>query len=158
MHSTAQIEMDFREEAQKPPISHKGRLTLQELLDQIQANEPSALQLNGMLRSTAVHLSQALCKPLEALTIEELAIGLAEFAAFLKQRRFKRNSIRSYQHFGRILLQKARELGWREADPEVESLWQPLVTALSTRHEHTAITAVVRYAVQRGIKPSNLSD
>jgi hypothetical protein len=158
MHSTAQIEMDFRDEAQKPPISPKGRLTLQELLDQIQANEPSALKLSGMLRSTAAHLSRALCKPLDALTIEELTIGLPEFKVYLKQRRFTRNSIRSYLHFGRILLRKARELGWKETDPEVESLWQPILAAIANRHERKTIPIVIGYAVQRGIKPSDLSD
>src|SRR5579862_8879556 len=158
MQSAVQIDLDFREAAQTPHISPLGPRTIQDLLDSITECESARPQPQAMLKTTAAHVSQFLGKPLKDVGIGELVDALPEFSAFLKERRFKRNSIRSYLNYVRILLQKARELGWNEIDPEVEAAWQPILAAIPARTWLTKIVSVVRYGVHQGTKPSDFGE
>ena len=158
MHGATQLDMDFRETAQRPLISLQRPRTIQELLDHISECDLASPHLQNMLRSTAAHITQCLGKPLMEIQISQFADALPEFGTFLKERRFKRNSIRSYLNYARILLQKARDLGWNGINPEVEAAWQPILAAIPAQNWRSKIRGIVIYGIRRGIKPQDFGE
>src|ERR1700687_1955754 len=157
MCTASQIEMDFRKSAGKGHISSENLKTVQNLLDQIVVSQPRA-QLTSMLNTTAVHISACLGNPLTEIPISSLARVAPEFGSFLRQRRFKRNSVRSYLNYLRILISTARTLGWKEQNLELEPLWGPLILAIPKGSWIRKIVSIPRYAIQIGIKPQDFGD
>ena len=157
MPTNAQIEMDFHDVASAELISPNCVNTLQNLLDQVAVSEPGT-QLTSMLKSTASHISRWLRKPPMEIPISQLFGAAPEFGTYLRQHRFKRNSIRSYLNYLRILMKTAQRLGWREQDPKLERLWRPLLSAMPNRRWNSIIASIPRYALQMGIAPLAFSE
>jgi len=153
MPTNAQIEMDFHDLACEEHISPKCSKTLQDLLDEISASQPRT-QLTSMLSTTASHISRWLGKPLMEIPIGQLAGAAPEFGSFLRERHFKRNSVRSYLNFLRILINTAQALGWKGQDPKIERLWEPILLAIPNQGWKTTVASIPRYALQMGIAPA----
>jgi hypothetical protein len=153
MQCSAQFELDLRDTAQIERISPQKPRTIQELLECVEC-EPASRQLQSMMRSTANHIAQCFGRPLDAIQVTELAHALPQLRAFLTERRFKRNSIRSYLNYVRILLRKAHDFGWVGIDPDVEAAWAPVLGAIPSQNWLSKTRSIVRYAIQRNVKPS----
>jgi integrase len=108
-----------------------------------------------MLRSTASHLEEYLAKPVGSISIQELENVKSGFKAFLEERRFRRNSVRTYLHYLCILTKKAIELAPSVERLEVEACWRSILPSLKRRRY---CPLVVRYAIENRIKPSDFSD
>src|ERR1700752_4659498 len=98
------------------PASRRGTIsrleTIQDLLAAIRAHEPDNNHLLAMLGATTAHIAIHLGEPADKIDIHRLLDVKAGLQAHLRKRGFRRNSIRSYTNYLRILLQKAGELGW----------------------------------------------
>jgi integrase len=131
-----------------PLIPRRELRTVQDLLTAIQELR-SDLQV-PMLKTTAGHVSHFLNTPLDRLSIAALVdIDLApRFRDYLSERRYKRDSIRSYSNFLAILRRTAQELGWEP--PDVPEDWKPILTAMQT---HPRCSSIVRYAIRQGKTP-----
>jgi hypothetical protein len=152
MPTYSQFELDFRDAAFDECISPKSSKTLQDLLVHLSASGPRT-QLTSMLNSTASHLSNWLGQSPTEIPINRLIGAAPEFSSFLKERRFKRNSVRSYLNYLRILVKNATKLGWTERNPELELLWSPLLQAIPRRDWRSRIISIPRYALQMGVAP-----
>ena len=114
----------LRETAQERAISRLRLETLQELLDAIRRREPEQKNLLSMLDATAAHLSMVMGQPASKIPIRQLLEIKPALQRHLKERGFRRNTVRSYANYFRILLDKARSLGWSESSPELENAWR----------------------------------
>src|SRR6516165_5335594 len=107
---------DNRRQAPKPArsdsISPRPLETLQDLLESIRCGEPEQVHLLSMLTATAAHISMVLGVSSDKIHIRALLDVRFGLRCHLGQRGYRRNSVRSYVNYLRILIQKARELGW----------------------------------------------
>jgi len=112
MYGAAQLDTVPPEKAQAIPISPQRARTVQDLLDHLSEGRSTLPNLLNMLKTTTAHISRSLNRPLNEIQINQLSGALPQFITFLteSERRFKRNSIRSYQNYFRKLLQIARDL------------------------------------------------
>jgi len=157
-----QIDADLRDSAPSVRIAPRELRTLADLLTAIPVAAPN-LPL-AMLRSTAGHISSFLNVPIEQLAIEALVDLAPAFRNYLRERRFKRNSVRSYANFLSILLRTARELGWESPQLEIPDIWKPILAAMQkhrgtgTRGQYYGCAKIVRWAIRQGKTPSDFSD
>jgi hypothetical protein len=124
-----QIESNSRTIAHPIAISRLQLQTVVELLDAVQEHAPHLPV--SMLRTTATHLADCLKVPIERLKIADLVRVGPEFRQYLEQRRFKRNSVRSYSNFLHILLQTAKNLGCQFNDFDVPEPWKEIMDRLA---------------------------
>ena len=87
--------------------------TLQDLFDILGKNPPKSL---SMLHTTWSLLAGYLQMPADAITIDSVFENGEGFPRYLESRKYKRNSVRSYANYERILLAKAEEFGWNPDD------------------------------------------
>jgi hypothetical protein len=92
--------------------------------------------------------------PLAQLPIEALLELGPSFRLYLQQRRYKSHSVRSYRGFIKILVSKAKDLGWRPRQSEIPQCWKPILPALKAQ----GLSSIVRYAIRNEISSSNLSE
>jgi len=140
-----------------PPTTHaavQNLETLQDLLDSIAATDQQQSGLLAMLQSTAVHLCTYLKQPPDKIAIEALGTALEGFRSYLRGRRFKRNSVRSYMNYAQLLLRKARNLGWSEPSVGVIEAWQKILP-IAKRYK---CARVVRHAIHKGLGPGQFSE
>jgi hypothetical protein len=102
--------------------------TLKKLLDIIAARGDENL---AMLRTTAVRLSEFMDKSIGELSIDALVDVRSPFSDYLKQRRYKANTVRTYRQNTRRLVRWAVQLGWVSSKQSVEEAWKPLLDALA---------------------------
>jgi integrase len=150
MNNGAQIALLFPCAESFSTISPPKPQTLQDLLDTLKPEGSS-----GMLQSTTVHISNCLNKPPSDITFEELAVVKSRLKNFLRDRRYKRNTVRTYLNFLRLLVTKAKDLGWSQPCPEVEDAWQKVLPTFS---KVPGARVVIRFALQKRITPSQFSD
>ena len=124
--------------------------TLKELLDIIAARGDKNI---AMLRSAAVRLSEFTDKPIAELAIDVLVDVRSKFSDYLKQRRYKPNSIRTYRQNTQRLVRWAEQLGWVSGKQSVEAAWKPILDALAGNPR--AYTTVIFYAIQNHRFPSD---
>lgn len=110
----------------------KGRElnTLNDLLNILEEHHPRSLP---MLLSTSSKLSEYLEKPAEKILLDSVYESRDEFRPFLARSKYKENSIRSYVNYLRILLNSAREMGWKPNET-VSEAWLG-VTALAVQRK-----------------------
>jgi integrase len=144
-----------RDSSQARGISRPRLETLQDLMDAIRRGDPGDSKLVAMLGATADHISRALGKPLNDILICQLPTLRPALRIHLRERRFKRNSIRSYANFLRILLAKARELGWSECSPDVERAWEEI---RRVTRKKLACSTIIRYAIRNGLTPAQFTE
>jgi integrase len=97
-------------------------------------------------------------RPSERIELKELSDVRPRFREYLtqlKQPRLKRNSVRSYVNFLRILLERAKGVGWSEHPPEVEKSWSEIRAFLK---EKKGCLGIADYAVHLGRTPADFSD
>lgn len=109
-----------------------------------------------MLRTTAAHIADCLNVPIEGLKIDDLVRVGPEFRQYLEERRFKRNSVRSYSNFLHILLRAAKDLGWQFSGLEVPEPWKEIMGRLAKFHK--GYTGPIQIAIRRGDGPSEFSE
>lgn len=129
--------------------------TLEDLLRAIRRAEPEGSHLLTMLGTTAAHLVNHLGEPPDKISIRKLVDVRPGLKAFLKARRFTRSSTRSYCGYARILLQRARALGWVECSPELLAEWQPIRAAVK---KAVGCKRIIEYALARGISPRDFTE
>jgi hypothetical protein len=144
-----------REAAEDGAISRLRLETLQDLLDVIRRREPQETHLLSMLSATTAHIEQALTQRANRIAIGQLLEIKPALQRHLKERGFRRNSIRSYTNYLRILLEKARSLGWSEASPELEIVWADLRDATSKKK---GCSLIIRYAIRNGKRPVDFTE
>jgi integrase len=93
--------------------------------------------------------------PVDQIPIEALIDSDDRFNAYLKERRFKRNAVRSYSNFLKILLRQARQLGWSYQEPALRKEWEPILAAVE---KSSGCSGIVRFAIQKGKTPATFSD
>jgi integrase len=110
-------------------FTSKGRApkTLSDLFDIFRENPPRSL---SMLHTTWSVLAAYLQMPADQITIDSVFENKEGFPRYLERRKYKRNSVRSYANYERILLRKAEELGWNPEESFPEA-WRG-VLALAT--------------------------
>jgi integrase len=126
--------------------------SVQDLLATLRGNIRTSLLSD--FRTTANHLARYLQVPIEQLSIDALVDVTPGFHAYLEQRRYKRNSVRSYCKFAVMLLANAKQLGWTPREPEVPEPWQPILAVV----EKAGCKGIVRYAIRQRVAPCNFSD
>jgi hypothetical protein len=144
-----------RKSAQSRSISLLRLETLQDLLDAICSCQPVPSNLVSMLRATAAHISMALGQPPDKIWIHQLLDIRPSLRRHLREKGFKRNSIRSYSNFLRILLAEARKLGWSECSPEIEHAWEHIRRATAKK---LGCSRIIQYAVRNGLTPAQFTE
>lgn len=127
--------------------------TFRELVDMIAAHGDKNLP---MLRTTTVRLSELMNKPVSELSIDELVDVRSRFSDYLKERRYKPNSIRTYRQNTQRLIQWAGRLGWVSGKQSVEAAWRPFLDALAGNSR--AKTAIIFHAIRNGRMPAEFSN
>ena len=155
MRNTTQGRGDPPESARSSTISRERLDTLEDLLHAIENSEPMDSHLVKMLGSTAAHLVDHREEPPENIPIDRLLDVGSSFKAYLKERRFKRNSVRSYCNYIRIFLQRARKLGWAEGSPELNGAWKNIRRVLK---KAVGCQRIIDYAITKGIRPCDFTD
>ena len=154
-----QSDADLRDSACSVRIPLPKLKTLQDLLTALQGNN-----YVKMLRTTAGHVSNFLKVPVEQLEIGALVDIGPEFTLYLTERRFKRDSVRSYSNFAAMLLRAAKDLGWASPQPEVPDEWKAILAVMqqhrpgNKRGQYYGCAKIIRYAIRLGRSPSQFCD
>jgi integrase len=128
---------------------------LQGLLESIRNSEHEKTHLHAMLNALAGHIAMALGRPARTIQIRELLDMKPGLRRYLEKKRFRRSSINSYVNYLRILVRKARELGWRECNPKLTSAWAEVRRATS---KSDGCSEIIRYAIGNGIEPRDFTE
>lgn len=72
-----------------------------------------------------------------------------------REARYKRNSVRSYLNYRRILLRAAEKLGWVRLPPALPREWERIIERLPKDKNYRTIAL---YAATKGKNPSDLTD
>lgn len=153
--ATADTIQKPQDTAQDRNLSPPRLETLEDLLDAIRRREPQQTHLLSMLNATAAHIEQVLARRANKIAIRELLEIKSALQRRLKERGFRRNSVRSYVNYLRILVVKARGLGWSESSPELEAAWADVRRATSKR---CGCSGIIRYAIRRGRAPADFTE
>ena len=127
--------------------------TLQELLAAIQQHKP--LLPIPMLQSTSRHIANLLNISVEDITLDALVDIGPDFRDYLRERRYKRNSVRSYSNFLSLIVRTAREFGWEPQGPYIPDAWKAIVGAMPP---DSSAHSICRYAIRQGKAPSDFCD
>lgn len=140
------------------PVTHISARSIGSLRDLLRRiAETTPVQQMAMLRLTAHHLAKFLNTPLDALSVDDIAHVRPGFGAYLKQKRYRLNTVRSYCNYLRILLRYARQYGWNEIGGEIKQEWERLVRAdAKLRRPH--LGGIIAYAIARGKRPTEFND
>jgi integrase len=157
MSNGAQIATDLHASSLSLNISPESPQNLQQLLDSIQRHWPGDEQF-GMLSRTADLIAELFGRPKGEIDISELPSHLRSLKLFLEERHYKRNSVKSYCNYLRILVRKAKDLGWKLQPTEAELAWNKTVAAIPRTYLNRWISGIVRYAIRKYKKPSEFSD
>ena len=108
-----QVAYDVRDSSGLCALKGQAPKTLADLFDILAQNPPKSL---SMLRTTWSILAGYLQMPADQITIDLVFENKEGFPRYLESMRYKRNSVRSYANYERILLAKAEESGWNPDD------------------------------------------
>jgi integrase len=106
-----------------------------------------------MLRSTAVKLEEFLGKPSSEITIQIMEDCREDFSDFLKARKYGRHSVRSYLNYLRILVSKAKELGYTTVRP-IAPAWEKLLPEA----RRVNCGSIFRYFARSGMAPGSVAE
>jgi hypothetical protein len=143
------------ESARSRGISRQKLETLEDLHRAIRQREPEGSHLVRMLGTTTARLVDYLREPPGKITIRGLVEVRPGFKEYLKQRRYERNSIRTYCNNVRIFLQRARELGWVGSPPALLAAWRTIRQAVK---KTIGCSRIVDYAVAQGKSPADFNE
>lgn len=108
-----------------------------------------------MLRSTVARISEFKNDSADHLAIDVLVDLPIPFRAYLKERRYSQNSIRTYCQNSQRLLRWAKERGWESSKKSIEQLWQPIVSALNGYSR--SCKQIITHAIQNAKAPAEFS-
>jgi hypothetical protein len=148
----AQLLLDLHCEAEDLHISPPRCRMLTELLDLL--SQGGSKQIS-MLKSTAEHLSAGLAKPLSEIELRDLTSVGSVLKKYLKDRRFKRNSIRSYANYVRILIKEAKKVGALSVPSEIGDSWKKLSAEIAKRR---GAAGFMRFAIDRSKPPEMITE
>jgi hypothetical protein len=154
---TAEQFSEGRRPARRFSISHGQPETLQDLFEALKRSDPEESQLIAMLGATVAHIAIHLGEPPNRIAILKLLDIKPGLQAYLREKGFKRNSIRSYTNYLRILLQRARELGWSESSPELAAAWENIYGRMQGSNAGGS-RAILRYALRNGKGPADFTE
>jgi hypothetical protein len=126
--------------------------TLSDLLHAVRSSNDKA---DSMLFTAARHLSAFHGKALENLPIEILQDDTSAFALYLRERRYKVNSVRTYCHNLRVLLGEAKGLGWAPNTQPISDAWSMVCEAVAKTQGVTK--DIVRYAISQRMRDYSYS-
>jgi len=148
MSTGIQIALEFPETSPPPPISPEkagtarheafegttpscmsghSLKTLSDLLEAIASTQRYRPAQMAMLHSTAGHICRYLNHPPERIEIGALADSLEAFRCYLVDRRYKRNSTRTYVNLAHRLIREAKDHGWRRVSPGLMDEWREVL-------------------------------
>ena len=118
------------------------------------SGRPEWAKHEPMMRTTAGHLSEMLRLPANAVPVDRLPSMVARFKDHLQGRHHRRNAVRSYVYYLRLLIRAAGELGAKAAPPEIPLTWQAIYGSAKA----CKCGSVVRYAVEHRLEPAAFGD
>jgi integrase len=134
-----------------------GRLQgLGDLTEAIETRLKTNSQMTAMLRALVGHICICLNKAPKTIAIIELTDLRLRLKAYLRERDFRQNSVRSYINYLRILLDLANKLGWSAHLPEIEKAWAPILACVSKPRR--GATMVVHFAIRANKAPQDFTD
>ena len=136
-------------------ISRRDLNTLHDLLEAIRRREPEQRGLVAMLGATAAHIQMHLGKSSDKIAIRDLLDVNAGLQVYFREKSFRRNSIRSYLNYIRILIQEAKKLGWAEDSPELAKAWQKILPIVA---KEEGCPGIIRYAIRSGKQPAAFAE
>lgn len=122
--------------ADAPPVNITATDVLSKL-DHLLSSTRSMLATTTALFATYLNVSA------DDLLIDDVYDAKAGFAKFLRGRKYKKNSVRSYVNYGRILIAEARKLGWSPG-ANVPAEWRPVIALAATRNCEDLARALAR--------------
>lgn len=124
-------------------------VTLQDLVDRLR-DHPNA----GMLRSASNKFAEYQGKPCSEVRIEALDSDCADFRDFLRERKYAKNSVRSYSNYVNMLATAARNPGWAPTEVQISPSWDPVAKAIKPG----AAMILVRHLIKKGYEPSEVQE
>lgn len=155
MEFGTQLALDLREPAGSCSISQSNLASLCDLLAAVKKSGKEQGKTIAMIRRTLALVEAFLARCPEEITVNELSETGPAFKAYLKGRGYRRNSIRSYMGYRRILLRHAETLGWTYEQLALPEEWEAVLKLLGNGNPYRPIAA---YAAQKGKHPSVLTD
>jgi hypothetical protein len=154
-----QIDLPLGSTASSAEIASSIPKNLSDLLRAVQAAGGTSRGQLAMFRTTVGHVMRYLNKPPNEIDLGTFA-GISDgLRGYLLGRKFKPNAVRSYLNYARILVKKAKDLGWGDGASEVQKAWESLYVAIRGAGSNIRrCRSVLQYAVRRGIRPSEFGE
>jgi hypothetical protein len=148
-----------REISRSCAVSHKRIETFQDLIHRIEGEENEKSGAVPMLRALTSHICLYYDRAPERIAVSKLADLRPRLRLYLQEgpfkRPFKRNTIRSYVNYLRILLDRAEQIGWRKDSPELANKWDEIRSHVSSAK---GCSGIVRWAIAAGKSPADFTD
>lgn len=122
-------------------------VSLQDLVQHLDGNK----QIK-MLQSTVNKLCDFFEVASDAIAIEAMADRKEDFAYYLSQGKYKKNSIKSYLNYVRILLAEAKAAGWVASKPSIPEAWTAI---FGSKPRHFAI---LRFLSKKATKIEDIGE
>ena len=129
LHNGSRIAVVVRSSSIEGDIKAQPPTTLGELLDRLEKQD---LRNMSMLRTTSSLLSIYTGKDPHYLPLGSISETRPGFREFLVKGKYAPNSVRSYGNYVRILIQTAKQLGWRPDDSLTEE-WRNVLALASEK-------------------------
>ena len=155
MRTGKQIDAEVHDASRSGTITTFSVQNLQDLLNAIEEAPPTPDYSNAMLHTVASRLSEFFNKGLDQIGIDELPPVGPRFKVYLRERRYKSNTIRGYGRLLRTLVKVAESFGWVSHRQDVAKRWEKILPCLSGRRGSAQI---VKYAVAIGTAPEQFTD
>jgi hypothetical protein len=137
--------------AQNIAVQRYQLRNLQDLLDALAAVVPPE---PPMLRTSAAHFAEFVGVPPQEIDIAMLVNRKDVFRAYLKERRYQKNSIRTFVNFTSRLVRKAEEFGWQLPLVLIPECWAEMHALARIK----SCRKIIMYAISLGRTPGKLTD
>ncbi len=127
----------------------KAVSTVAELLDKLRENPPTEF---AILKTTCARLVGFLGKGTDQMPIDLVNDAKDGFRAYLAERRYKENSIRTYVNHVTILLRHAEDCGWKPGE-SVPEVWRSIMAYDTAANCPNAL----RHFARRSPDPASIS-
>jgi integrase len=124
-------------------------LTLQDLVDRLRDDRNAK-----MFRSAANKFAEYQSQACNEVHINALESDCGEFRDFLRERKYAKNSVRSYSNYISMLLNAARTLGWTPTVAPILPSWEPVAKAM----RESATKMLIRHLAKKGYEPSAVQE
>ena len=153
--TTGDLFPEYTQNGSVRTIPHKPVQTLQDLLEVIALLEQPKSSVRAMLRSLAGHICLYFEKPPHSIEIGRFVDLRPMLRVYLQDRGLKPTSVKAYLNFLRILLQKAKRVGWIQIPPEILREWNGVLDLVARLK---GCKGIIYFAMQNGMVPSSFGD